>query len=228
MDPNAAPAHSSSVSSSMAQATEEEFECAVCMECFTQPTYIQPCYHVYCLVCLQTLLSNPGSRCPQCRSNIDSLIPAVEMEKKMLECSILCSDCQVDILAASMKDHKLNCPAVTRNRVQVSQSTQFEGVAGGSANLPNRSTFKCPYCNETNLLCTQLVEHCNTYHKGSRKKVVCPVCASMPWGDSRFKSANFLEHLNARHRFEYETYVDYEQDDDAMLQLALEASLQYQ
>jgi len=48
----------------------------------------------------------------------------------------------------------------------------------------------------------------------------------MPWGDPTRKSASFLSHLNLRHKFEYDTYVDFEQDDDAMLQAALQASLQ--
>ena len=38
-------------------------------------------------------------------------------------------------------------------------------------------------------------------------------------------SSNFLQHLNLRHRFEYDTFVDYEQDDDEMLRRAIEASL---
>ena len=38
-------------------------------------------------------------------------------------------------------------------------------------------------------------------------------------------SSNFLQHLNLRHRFEYETFVDYEQDDDEMLRRAIQASL---
>ncbi|KAK8757269.1 hypothetical protein V5799_000029 [Amblyomma americanum] len=54
---------------------------------------------------------------------------------------------------------------------------------------------------------------------------VCPVCASMPWGNPHQKSINFLSHLNLRHRFEYDTYVDYGMDDDDALQQALEASL---
>ena len=33
------------------------------------------------------------------------------------------------------------------------------------------------------------------------------MCLSMPWGDPHLKSANFLEHLNRRHKFEYHTYV---------------------
>jgi len=36
---------------------------------------------------------------------------------------------------------------------------------------------------------------------------VCPVCAAMPWGNPLQTSINFLQHLNLRHKFEYETYV---------------------
>lgn len=47
----------------------------------------------------------------------------------------------------------------------------------------------------------------------------------MPWGNPHQKSGDYISHLNLRHQFEYDTYVDYEQDDESALRAAIEASL---
>lgn len=91
--------------------------------------------------------------------------------------------------------------------------------------VPNRFTFNCPYCQEQNLDQEGLVDHCRKYHYSDPTPVVCPICASMPWGDPGYRSANFMEHIRRRHKFSYDTFVDYEVDEDAMMREALVRSL---
>lgn len=47
----------------------------------------------------------------------------------------------------------------------------------------------------------------------------------MPWGDPSYVSRDFLSHLNLRHRCDYDVLADYEADEEAMFQRALEASM---
>ncbi|KAF3815817.1 hypothetical protein GH733_016251 [Mirounga leonina] len=82
-------------------------------------------------------------------------------------------------------------------------------------NVPNRHTFLCPYCPE-NFDQEGLGEHCKLSHSTNTKSVVFPICASMPWGDPNYRSASFIEHIQRWHQFSYDTFVDYDVDEEDM------------
>ncbi|XP_041103627.1 E3 ubiquitin-protein ligase RNF114-like isoform X2 [Polyodon spathula] len=54
--------------------------------------------------------------------------------------------------------------------------------------------------------------------------VVCPICTSMPHGDPSYQSRDFIGHLNLRHGFYIDDYVDTAQNDAIHEQGAILAS----
>jgi len=95
---------------------------------------------------------------------------------------------------------------------------------------PNRVTFACPLCPQdpfgrsANMDCTSLVEHVAQHHAGDHRPALCSVCAVMPWGSSAYISRDWAAHVQLRHRFEYATFVDFEEDESAALARVLAAS----
>ena len=167
-------------------------------------------------------------QCPQCRNPFhpQQCVMANDIAILMSSTISQCKACGMKMPIQSLRSHSDSCNMGNqmdfkfRPVVETSQPVPQPG--------PNQSTFRCPYCQHPNLDCKGMVEHCNSQHQRDRRPVVCPICASMPWGDPNMTSSNFMSHLNACHNFEYETYVDYAQDDDAMLNAAIQASLQQQ
>uniref|UniRef100_A0A671QXS7 RING finger protein 166-like n=1 Tax=Sinocyclocheilus anshuiensis TaxID=1608454 RepID=A0A671QXS7_9TELE len=107
-----------------------------------------------------------------------------------------------------MRSHISSC---TKVQEQMANCPKFMPVVPTSqpipSNIPNRSTFVCPYCGARNLDQQELVKHSMENHRNDPNKVVCPVCSAMPWGDPSYKSSNFLQHLLHRHKFSYDTFV---------------------
>ena len=69
-----------------------------------------------------------------------------------------------------MKHHSSECQKVGK------EHPQFKPIAPTSqsprCDVPNRSTFQCPYCGLANLACDSFVQHCLTMHKDNTAKVV--------------------------------------------------------
>jgi len=92
----------------------------------------------------------------------------------------------------------------------------------------NRSTFQCPFCPRANFTLSHLRQHIKKRHKQEDQRRVCPICSTMPWGDKNMVSTNIYQHIKSRHKFDYDTYVNYEQDEETMMREALQASLVHQ
>jgi hypothetical protein len=76
--------------------------------------------------------------------------------------------------------------------------------------------------------CGLLLAHLNEKHSQETRPAVCPVCAAMPWGNPHQKSRHVVRHFNLRHKFEYDTFVEYDQDEEESLRKVLAKSLEDQ
>jgi len=96
-----------------------------------------------------------------------------------------------------------------------------KGVIENPKPTINRSTFVCPVCDEKNLVREALINHVRSKHK--KAQAVCPICKCQPWGDPNFIT-HLYGHLIKRHKFDYETIVDYNKDEDEVLNMVLTES----
>ncbi|XP_027703518.1 RING finger protein 166 isoform X1 [Vombatus ursinus] len=189
---------------------EAQYSCPICLEVYHRPVAIGSCGHTFCGECLQPCLQVPSPLCPLCRMPFDpkKVDKASNVEKQLSSYKAPCRGCSKKVTLAKMRSHISSCMKVQE---QMANCPKFVPVVPTSqpipSNIPNRSTFVCPYCGARNLDQQELVKHCMENHRNDPNRVVCPICSAMPWGDPSYKSANFLQHLLHRHKFSYDTFV---------------------
>ncbi|XP_055001545.1 E3 ubiquitin-protein ligase RNF166 isoform X4 [Sorex araneus] len=135
-----------------------------------------------------------------------------------------CGECLQPCLQVALAKMRVHAASCAKTQEQMASCPKFAPVVPTSQPIP-RSTFTCPYCGARNLDQQELLRHCVDNHRSDPNRVVCPICSAMPWGDPSYKSANFLQHLLHRHKFSYDTFVDYSIDEEAAFQAALALSL---
>ncbi|XP_034028491.1 E3 ubiquitin-protein ligase RNF114 [Thalassophryne amazonica] len=200
-----------------------EFVCPVCLEIYASPVTTQ-CGHTFCQSCLLECLRPQKPVCAVCRAALGHWTKNMALEALIQSSAAACKGCGVQVGLSLMRLHTAACPKYQEyieEGVRTSAQTQPAIISP----VPNRYTFTCPYCNYQNLDQDGLVEHCTTQHARDSRQVVCPICASMPWGDPNYQSADFFQHLKIRHTFSYDTFVDYSTDEHTMMQEALQRSL---
>jgi E3 ubiquitin-protein ligase RNF138 len=140
--------------------------------------------------------------------------------------------CYCKVALSKWNKHYIDCNSPTQKKDSDNSNNNNNNInktrnmpLSASNNFLNRHTFKCPYCQEPHLTSNDLIFHTNKHHLNADPRVVCPICVAMPWGDPNYVSENFQDHLNTRHRFDYDYFVDFEKNDDEMLQTALENSV---
>lgn len=215
---------------------EDEFKCPLCLDVMENPFKLTPCEHLFCKDCIAFAVPKEPTKeeklykCPVCRVEITGGELDVQKLEEIEGSKEECEGCQKSLFLGDLSLHKEKCKAFIKLDKKRREKHLLK-INKSKVSKNNRSTFKCPFyakCKIKNLDTNGLIEHLDKKHnKEKNKKGVCPVCASMPWGDPNYISGNVIQHIKARHAFEYNEYVDYsQQNEDEILAQILAKSLE--
>ncbi|KAH0617746.1 hypothetical protein JD844_016294 [Phrynosoma platyrhinos] len=96
--------------------------------------------------------------------------------------------------------------------------------------------YPCPFC-QYELDENDLLDHFLTYHRSERRQVsffsffslgtclqYCPICRLLPGGGPSYYSRTFMRHLQLRHTFYYEDYIDIDVVEEVLIERVLDQS----
>ncbi|XP_063309099.1 E3 ubiquitin-protein ligase RNF138 [Pelobates fuscus] len=199
-----------------------DFICPVCMDVLQTPVKTLNCEHIFCRRCLVMATRLRGTVCPLCRGTVserDRFAPtrATDVEMEMKKISGACTYCSKKIKFYYMRSHYKHCK---RYQEEFGTLTKDDIKPHTSQQL----TYTCPLCQSDNLSRKSLLEHCNNVHSHGVFEAFCPICISLPQGDPNHEFADIAGHLNARHQFNHEDFMDVFLDEDEQLRAAIENS----
>ncbi|KTG39398.1 hypothetical protein cypCar_00017070 [Cyprinus carpio] len=136
--------------------------------------FVSVCVHSFCADCLQPCLQVTSPLCPLCRMPFDpkKVDKSSSVEKQLSSYKAPCRGCSKKVTLVKMRSHISSC---TKVQEQMANCPKFMPVVPTSqpipSNIPNRSTFVCPYCGARNLDQQELVKHCMESHRNDPNKV---------------------------------------------------------
>lgn len=216
---------------------DPKYICLICQEVFKNPVIIIGCNHNYCNTCLINYMINsekeyssskeyqnnpystPKCKCPACRTEFtrenvqQNMILTNEIFTTVINCK-----CGQQIPLMNYNTHSINCAVIN---AEIQESIK-NNLVKDAKQIINRDTFNCTVCNQKNFDRKGILNHVRTYHPSTYG--VCPICVVQPWGDPNYKT-HLKSHMELRHNFDYDTTVDYNEDEDAVLQRVLMESM---
>ncbi|KAM4026790.1 E3 ubiquitin-protein ligase RNF138 [Anomaloglossus baeobatrachus] len=208
----------------------EDFTCSVCQEIFQKPVRTHNCQHVFCRNCLLMAVKASGAHCPLCRgvlSRWETTTPTRASDIAMTMKILLqaCMYCGKQVKLSLMRLHYKSCRSYQEEFGTVPAGLQLQSDPPTAKQ--SNTMYKCPLCSQRDLNRKALLDHCNVMHHFEVAEAVCPICSVLPMGDANYTSRNIVEHLYARHQFNYEDFMNVSVEEEAQFQAAIEESFQY-
>ena len=206
---------------------KDEYTCLICQNIYNDPVKIINCSHNFCKECLDGYMKqlsqgkNPNNQCPLCRMafTYNDIIQDDSLKNEMSQKSVKC-DCGQIMFLNEYTNHSENCATFLNNMNNQMQNKNIQ--IRQDKIQKNRQTFDCTLCSMKNFDRVGYIDHIKKRHPNERG--VCAICKCQPWGDPNYKT-HIYGHINVRHKFDYDTVVDYNDNEDDVLQRVLLESM---
>lgn len=115
--------------------------CSICLQQFSNRTFLRPCYHSFCFYCIKSWINVSNSACPVCRQTITSLVYNIDDEENTFDEYSLKDKGNSKYHDPPLYKRKYTSP---EERIRIERSNVYKGVLKPSSYpepLPRHENF---------------------------------------------------------------------------------------